>query len=125
MGETFYTCDKQVFWESAGAFFPHDNSLVSPRNSDSSSVRGLAVICLIFNAEGSCLKRCLCAKFFTSNPKHKVSTFFGTMRPPFSALWHFFFQKFQCPHCEFFSIFFKVPKGPPSIFLMFLQQNGC
>ena len=25
-GSVFYTCDKQVLWESAGAFFPRDNS---------------------------------------------------------------------------------------------------
>ena len=30
-----YTCDKQVLWESAGAFFPRDNSLVSDRKSHS------------------------------------------------------------------------------------------
>ena len=30
-----YTCDKQVLWESAGAFFPLDNSLVSERKSHS------------------------------------------------------------------------------------------
>ena len=30
-----YTCDEQVLWESAGAFFPRDNSLVSDRKSHS------------------------------------------------------------------------------------------
>ena len=33
--ELHYTCDKQVLWESAGAFFPRDNSLVSDRKSHS------------------------------------------------------------------------------------------
>ena len=36
---SFYTCDKQVLWEGAGAFFPGDNSLVSALKSHSSGVR--------------------------------------------------------------------------------------
>ena len=31
----FYTCDKQVLWESAGAFFPRDNSHFEKRNKTS------------------------------------------------------------------------------------------
>ena len=27
----YYTCDKQVLWDSAGAFFPRDNSRFSPQ----------------------------------------------------------------------------------------------
>ena len=34
-----YTCDKQVLWESAGAFFPRDNS--PRRKLHISRVRGL------------------------------------------------------------------------------------
>ena len=52
--QSYYTCDKQVLWECAGAFFPRDNSLVSARKSHSSGVRGLAVRFLLFNPEGSC-----------------------------------------------------------------------
>ena len=44
-----HTCDKQVLWESAGAFFPGDNSLVSRGKSHSSRVRRLVVRCLLFN----------------------------------------------------------------------------
>ena len=53
-GAYVYTCDKQVLWESSGAFFPRDNSLVSSRKSHSSGVLGLVVRCLLFNPEGSC-----------------------------------------------------------------------
>ena len=45
-----YTCDKQVLWESAGAFFSA-RQLVSSRKSHSSGVRGLVVRCLLFNPE--------------------------------------------------------------------------
>ena len=75
-----YTCDKQVLWESAGAFFPRDNSLISRGNSDVSRVRGLVVRCLLFNPEVSCSNPWVCAVFFTSIPKQKVLAFFGTMR---------------------------------------------
>ena len=77
---TNYTCDKQVLWESAGAFFPRDNSLISRGNSHVSRVRGLVVRCLPFNPEVSCSNPWVCANFFTSIPKQKVLTFFGTMR---------------------------------------------
>ena len=75
-----YTCDKQVLWESAGAFFPRDNSLISRGNSHVSRVRGLVVRCLPFNPEVSCSDAWVCANFFTSILKQKVLTFFGTMR---------------------------------------------
>ena len=75
-----YTCDKQVLWESAGAFFPRDSSLISRGNSHVSRVRGLVVRCLLFNPEVSCSNPWVCANFFTSIPKQKVLTFFGTMR---------------------------------------------
>ena len=68
-----YTCDN---------FFPGDNFLVSARKSHSSGVRSLVVRCLLFNPEGSCTNPCVCANFFTSIPKQKVLTFFGTMRLP-------------------------------------------
>ena len=74
-----YTCDKQLLWESAGAF-PRDNSLISRGNSHVSRVRGLVVRCLLFNPEVSCSNPWVCANFFTSSPKQKVLTFFGTMR---------------------------------------------
>ena len=77
---SYYTCDKQVLWESAGAFFPRDNSLISRGNSHVSRVRGLVVRCLLFNPEVSCSNPWVCANFFTRIPKQKVLTFFGTMR---------------------------------------------
>ena len=97
-----YTCDKQVLWESAGAFFPRDNSLVSVRKSHSSGVRGLVVRCLVFNPEGSCSNPWVCANFFTSIPKQKVLTFSALWDSSlFSALW-FFFENFL-----------MSSKGPP------------
>ena len=92
-----YTCDKQVLWESVGAFFPGDNSLVSSGKSHSSRVRGLVVRCLLFNPEVSCSNPCVCANFFTSIPKQKVLTFFGTMRPPFFGFETFFRKFFNVP----------------------------
>ena len=61
-------------------FFPRDNSLISRGNSHVSLVRGLVVRCLLFNPEVSCSNPWVCANFFTSIPKQKVLTFFGTMR---------------------------------------------
>ena len=61
-------------------FFPRDNSLISRGNSHVSRVRGLVVRCLLFNPEVSCSNPWVCANFFTSIPKPKVLTFFGTMR---------------------------------------------
>ena len=61
-------------------FFPRDNSLISRGNSHVSRVRGLVVRCLLFNPEVSCSNPWVCANFFTSIPKQKVLTFFGTMR---------------------------------------------
>ena len=81
-----YTCDKQVLWESAGAFFPRDNSLISRGNSHVSRVRGLVLRCLLFNPEVSCSNPWVCANFFTSIPKQTVLTFFGTMRLGFVRL---------------------------------------
>ena len=61
-------------------FFPRDNSLISRGNSHVSRVRGLVVRCLLFNPEVLCSNPWVCADFFTSIPKQKVLTFFGTMR---------------------------------------------
>ena len=107
-----YTCDKQVLWESAGAFFPRDNSLISRGNSHVSRVRGLVVRCLLFNPEVSCSNPWVCANFFTSIPKQKVLTFFGTMRL-------FGFVRL------FFEIFQMSPKSPPFNVFDILQENEC
>ena len=72
----FYTCDKQVLWESAGAFFPRDNSLISRGNSHVSRVRGLVVRCLLFNPEVSCSNPWICANFFYKYSEAEVSDFF-------------------------------------------------
>ena len=55
-------------------------TLISRGNSHVSRVRGLVVRCLLFNPEVSCSNPSVCANFFTSIPKQKVLTFFGTMR---------------------------------------------
>ena len=91
----FYTCDKQVLWESAGAFSPRQ--LVSRGKSHSSRVRGLVVKCLLFNQEISCSNRCVCGNFFTSIPKQEVSNFFGTIRLPLFGFVRLFWKIFQCP----------------------------
>ena len=70
-----YTCDKQVLWESVGAFFPGDNSLVSSGKSHSSRVRGL-VVRLLFNPEVSCSNPCVCANFFYKYSEAEGSDFF-------------------------------------------------
>ena len=91
-------------------FFPRDNSLISRGNSHVSRVRGLVVRCLPFNPEVSCSNPWVCANFFTSIPKLKVLTFFGTMRlfgfvGLFSALLDFFSKFFKCPQRVLLSIF--------------------
>ena len=114
----YYTCDKQVLWESAGAFFFRATTLISRGNSHVSRVRGLVVRCLPFNPEVSCSNPWVCANFFTSIPKQKVLTFFGTMRlfgfvRLFSALLDFFFE-----------IFLMSPKSPPFNFLIFCKRTN-
>ena len=109
-----YTCDKQVLWESAGAFFPRDNSLVSDRKSHNSDSFGLAVRCLLFNPEGPGSNPCLCANFFYKIFEAEDSHFFRqyeTPPPPF-RLFETFFRKF-----------FNVPKGSSLHFFDILQQN--
>ena len=79
-----------MLWESAGAFFPGENSLVSARKSHSSGVRGLVVRCLFFNTEGSCSNPCVFANFFNKYSDAGFH-FFDTMRlPPFFGFVRFF-----------------------------------
>ena len=107
-----YTYDKQVLWESAGAFFPRDNSLVSAHKSHSSGVRGLLIRCLLFNPEGSCSNPWVCANFFTSIPKQKVLTF--------SALWDSSLFRL-CEKIRLFRLFrkyFNVLKGSSLQFVL-------
>ena len=92
-------------------FFPRDNSLISRGNSHVSRVRGLVVRCLLFNPEVSCSNPWVCATFFTSIPKQKVLTFFGTMRL-------FGFVRL------FFEIFKMSPKSPPFNFLKFCNRTN-
>ena len=74
----FSICDKQVLWESAGAFFPRD---ISRGKSHISRVRGLVV----------------------SIPKQNVLTFFGTMR--LFGFVRLFSNFFKCPQRVLLSIF--------------------
>ena len=99
-----------MLWESAGAFFPRDNSLISRGNSHVSRVRGLVVRCLLFNPEVSCSNPWVCANFLTSIPKHKF---------------HFFrhYETFRL--CEtFFEIFQMSPKSPPFNFLIICNRKN-
>ena len=99
-------------------FFPRDNSLISRGNSHVSRVRGLVVRCLLFNPEVSCSNPWVCANFFTSIPKQKVLTFFGTMRL------FGFVRLFRL--CEtFFRNFLNVPKESSfQFFLIFYKRTN-
>ena len=99
-------------------FFPRDNSLISRGNSHVSRVRGLVVRCLLFNPEVSCSNPWVCANFFTSIPKQKVLTFFGTMRLFGFVRLFFGFVRL------FFEIFKMSPKSPPFIFLIFCKRTN-
>ena len=106
-----------MLWESAGAFFPRDNSLISRGNSHVSRVRGLVVRCLLFNPEVSCSNPWVCANFFTSIPKQMVLTFFGTMRLFGFVRLFFGFVRL------FFEIFLMSPKSPFN-FLIFCKRTN-
>ena len=108
----YYTCDKQVLWESASFFSARQ--LVSDRKSHNSDFFGLAVRCLLFNPEGPGSNPCLCANFFTKISKQKILTFFDNMRLPLPP-----FRLFE----TYFRKFFNVPKGSPLHFFDILQQN--
>ena len=100
-----YTCDKQVLWESAGVFFPRDNSLISRGNSHVSRVRDLVVRCLLFNPEVSCSNPWVCANFFYKYSEAEGSDFFRHYKT--FRLCETFFRL-----CEtFFSNFFKCPQS--------------
>ena len=111
VGLFYYTCDKQVLWESAGAFFPRDNSLISRGKSHVSRVRGLVVRCLLFNPEVSCSNPWVCANIFRSILKQKVLTFFGAIRL-------FGFVRL------FFEIFLMSPKSPLFNFLIICNRTN-
>ena len=100
-------------------FFPRDNSLISRGNSHVSRVRGLVVRCLLFNPEVSCSNPWVCANFFTSIPKQKVLTFFGTMRLFGFVRLFFGFVRL------FFRNFLNVPKESSFQFFDILQENEC
>ena len=101
-----------------GCFFFRATTLISRGNSHVSRVRGLVVRCLLFNPEVSCSNPWVCANFFTSIPKQKVLTFFGTETFRFCET---FFRL-----CEtFFSKFFKCPQRVLlSIFLIFCKRTN-
>ena len=85
-----------------GCFFSA-RQLISRGKSHISRVRGLVVRCLLFNPEVSCSNPWVCAYFFTSNPKQKVLTFFGTMR--LFGFVRLFSKFFKCPQRVLSSIF--------------------
>ena len=101
-----------MLWESAGAFFPRDNSLVSDRKSHNLDFFGLAVRCLLFNPEGPGSNPCLCANFFLQNFRSRRFSLFSTIwdpPPPFQLT---------------FENFLMSPKGPPFIFLIFCNRTN-
>ena len=101
-----------------GCFFFRATTLISRGNSHVSRVRGLVVRCLLFNPEVSCSNPWVCANFFTSTPKQKVLTFFGTET---FRLCDTFFRL-----CEiFFSNFFQMPQRVLlSFFLVFCKRTN-
>ena len=110
----YYTCDKQVLWESAGGF-PRDNSRFS-RQVAQFTCSGSSDKIFAFQPRGFVFESVRMRYFFTSIPKQKgpISTFFGTMRfPLFSAL------------RDFFPKSFKFSKGSPLQFFDILQQYEC
>ena len=113
----YYTCDKQVLWESAGAFSARQ--LISRGNSHVSRVRGLVVRCLLFNPEVSCSNPWVCANFFYKYSEAEGSDFFRHYET--FRLCETFFRL-----CEtFFSKFFKCPQRVLlSIFLIFCRRTN-
>ena len=108
-----------MLWESAGAFFPRDNSLISRGNSHVSRVRGLVVRCLLFNPEVSCSNPWVCANFFYKYSEAEGSDFFRHYET--FRLCETFFRL-----CEtFFRNFLNVPKESSFQFFDILQQNEC
>ena len=108
-----YTCDKQVLWESAGAFFPRDNSLISRGNSHVSRVRGLVVRCLLFNNSEVRVRTRGYALIFRSRKKfsttYAIVLFF--FLPTFS--WKFqISQKLSIRFSRNFAQSFYTQRGP-------------
>ena len=101
-----------MLWESAGAFFPRDNSLISRGNSHVSRVRGLVVRCLLFNPEVSCTNPWVCANFFYKYSEAESSHIF----------WHY--ETFRL--CgTFFRNFLNVPKESSfQFFLIFCNRTN-
>ena len=97
----FHTCDKQVLWESAGAFFSattHFTRQVAHFMRSWSSGKMLA-----FQPRGFVFNPWVCAYFFTSIAKQKVLTFFGTMR--LFGFVRLFSKFFKCPQRVLLSFF--------------------
>ena len=94
----------------SGCFFPRDNSHFTRQvaNFTRSWSSGLM---LAFQPRGFVFEPVGMRFFFTSIPKQKFLTFFGTMR-----LFGF---------VRLFSKFFKCPQRVLSIFFDILQQNEC
>ena len=107
MKKCYYTCDKQVLWESAGAFFPRDNSLVSDRKSHSLNLWPCKSQLLALGIEVNW-------DFLRSAKQKDVGSSLALD------------QNFLCMFfrlCDFFSqFFFMSPKISPFIFL---ESNTC
>ena len=103
---------KQLLWESVGAFFPRDDSLVSAGKSNSSGVCSLVVRCLLFNPEVTCSNPCVCPNFFTSISKQKGPFFH-------------FFRHYETPSFSFetfFENFLLSWKNPFNFLLIFCNR---
>ena len=102
-----------MLWESAGAFFPRDNSLISRGNSHVSRVRGLVVRCLLFNNSEVRVRTRGYALIFRSRKKfsttYAIVLFF--FLPTFS--WKFqISQKLSIRFSRNFAQSFYTQRGP-------------
>ena len=87
--------------------FPPDNF----RKSHSSGVRGLKVRCLLFNPEGSCSNRCVCAIFYQAFLSRRFHFF-----RHYETLFGF---------VSFFRKVFNVPKESSLQFLLFCNRTNA
>ena len=114
----YYTCDKQVLWESAGAFFSARQLSDFTRQLARFTRSWSSGKMLAFQPRGFVFEPVGMRYFFTSILRQKVLTFFGTMRL-------FGFVRLFFGFVRVFRNFLNVPKESSFQFFDILQQNEC
>ena len=114
----YYTCDKQVLWESAGAFFSARQLSDFTRQLARFTRSWSSGKMLAFQPRGFVFEPVGMRYFFTIIPRQKVLTFFGTMRL-------FGFVRLFFGFVRVFRNFLNVPKESSFQFFDILQQNEC